>query len=320
MVNWLKRRVLPLILAVAMLASYLPVSAFAEGDDNTKYLDVLAGQSMGYYDAGKALGVEPSVSIGNGSTTYRIFDSDGKKVFPVTDIPDSGWIWDLAALLDSDKNTWSEIASGTYTVQKGNISGSVKYSINWDEAIPFQVRYYSNLQVSTNLQEGTDGIKINGETTTSANLYEGEPATIVIPDVAGYTYTVDGATPVEGEENTYTVAYQNQPQTNVTVTYSPEQAVTVQVAAEDATVQVNGSDYTDGMQVAANSDVTLTIKPAANKYVSAVTVNGKDKAVSFDSKTGTYTTDTFQASAGGETDMVEVTCGTIIPTNDISLS
>ena len=35
MVNWLKRRVLPLILAVAMLASYLPVSAFAEGEGPT---------------------------------------------------------------------------------------------------------------------------------------------------------------------------------------------------------------------------------------------------------------------------------------------
>lgn len=322
MVNWLKRRVLPLILAVAMLASYLPVSAFAEGDDNTKTLEVQAGpdQKLGYTEISNEFGLQLLSS--DGGSTYKIFDSNGTQVFPTKNVSYSGNIFQIGSLLALLSDGWSNIPAGDYTLQKGTVEVTWRsYSTKWEtETIPFKVKRYSNLHIDTvNLPEGTpSGITINGETATDAKLYDGESATLAIPDVEGYTYTVDGAALVEGEKNTYTVAYQDQPQTNVTVTYSPAEAATVQVASEDATVQVNGSNYTDGMQVAANSEVTLTIKPAANKYVSAVTVNGEDKAVSFNSDTDTYTAK-FQAGAGNTTDQVVVTSNLIIPTDALEI-
>lgn len=79
MITWLRRRVLPLLLVVAMLASYLPVSAFAEGED-TKTLEVKVGNSLDYREIANELGI--SINEGLKTYTYRIFDATNNEVYP----------------------------------------------------------------------------------------------------------------------------------------------------------------------------------------------------------------------------------------------
>ena len=71
MITWLRRRVLPLILVVAMLASYLPLSAFADEGNVWK---VQAGTSLSLTD------VTTRFPECNGHL-WKIVDSEGKDAY-----------------------------------------------------------------------------------------------------------------------------------------------------------------------------------------------------------------------------------------------
>lgn len=108
MITWLRRRVLPLFLVVVMLASYLPVSAFAEGED-TKALEVKVEQEFTYVDLASSLGVSisdlgdfASAIVSNGSIqTYSIWDG-GEKIYPA--VAETGNAGDLSGFLTG--NPW----------------------------------------------------------------------------------------------------------------------------------------------------------------------------------------------------------------------
>lgn len=105
MITWLRRRVLPLLLVVAMLASYLPVSAFAEGED-TKTLEVKVGNSLDYREIANELGI--SINEGLKTYTYRIFDATNNEVYPGID-------WNNFTLEDLGKLVpWTPNASVLY--------------------------------------------------------------------------------------------------------------------------------------------------------------------------------------------------------------
>ena len=140
MVNWLKRRVLPLILAVAMLASYLPVSAFAEGDDPTNIWEVsVSDVTLDYLD----ISAKVKEFAGN-MVLWRVLNEQTGDAYNSTDLT----------------KTWTA-TDGVYKIQKYNWG-------KWQDVTEFEMKLYSTLTVNVvGLSQGTaSGVKIGDEVVT----------------------------------------------------------------------------------------------------------------------------------------------------------
>lgn len=324
MITWLRRRVLPLILVVAMLASYLPLSAFAEGE---KPLEVQVGSSLDYIGLANSLGVSiPDISdfagaiLANKSMkVYSIWDGD-TKIFP--DVPENGRAVDLTGFLTG--GIWKPEKSKQYSVRIGTaqFAGSFlskEYTITWqdDGRFLFEVKRYSALNVNvTGLEEGvTADVTVNGESTlTGVKLFEGESATITVPNVAGYSFTVTGATLVEGTTDTYRVDFANTPDTNVTVNYAKMTDAVVTVdSGSPVSVNYGGDDFAPGssFNVEGETAFSVTITPPDNQYVSEVTLDDVSQAVTYNQESNTYTA-ALTAGKAGATQTLSVTCAPII--------
>lgn len=324
MITWLRRRVLPLLLVVAMVASYLPMSAFAEGED-TKTLEVQVGQELSYKNIADNLGLTLFTANGAGKI-YKIYDNSGTCVFPETSINDNGNLLALGALVSLFGQKTAFSSGSSYSVQVGDLNITYKstifgdvptgYEIAWsEERIP--VNIYSLLNVSVTGLEGSDtaDVTVNGESNLSGiKLFEGESAQIKVPDVEGYSFTVTGATPVEGTTDTYQVDFANTPDTTVTVNYAKMTDAVVTVdSGSPVSVNYGGTDFAanTSFNVPGETEFSVTIAAPANQYVSSVALDGKEASSLDYVGNGTYTA-TLTAGAAGAAQTLSVTCAPVL--------
>ncbi len=313
MITWLRRRVLPLLLVVAMLASYLPVSAFAEGED-TKTLEVKVGNSLDYREIANELGI--SINEGLKTYTYRIFDATNNEVYPGID-------WNNFTLEDLGKLVpWTPNASGSYTIETGLVKFSLKgFSVDWTGDVKsFDIKFYSELNVSvTGLDAGdTADVTVNGESNLSGvKLFEGESATITVPAVKGYSVAVTGATLQEGSEDTYQVAFAGSSDVNVTVNYTKltDASITVD-SGSPVSVNYGGNNFAPGtsFNVPGGAAFSVTITAPENQYVTGVTLTSADGAAVTCEPTyadGVYTAE-LPAGEAGTAQTLSVTCAPVL--------
>lgn len=332
MVNWLKRRVLPLILAVAMLASYLPVSAFAEGDDPTVW-EIQAGTLISY---SQVKGEFPEATsklwkIVDGSNTdvYVPFelDSSSIKSISLSDIVSALWTGDWSKIQQKLANAtgWEPEAdeSKQYYVLPGSLNRS--FQLEWDNnnKVPFKFHFYSNVETTVTPAELSDNV-----TVTTNQAFQDAPGSITVQPVEGYdvTVTMGGNTisPNSDDNTVYSIPFDSTGTSTVNVSYTPKTYATVNVESSGADVMVNETAYTgEPVKVSPGSTVELTIIPADNMYLpaSGVVVDGnalQSKDVQFNSDAKTYTA-TFTAGSADDEHQVKVTCEPVIPTDPLEI-
>lgn len=297
MVNWLKRRVLPLILAVAMLASYLPVSAFAEGDDPTVWeiscSDVPLSRSTIYnhFDLGPL-------------TVFRILNTDGGQVYNSAD--------------NLGQSVWNA-ENGVYKIQKNNWG-------KWQDVAQFEVKLYSTMTVNIiGLPQGTaSGVKIGDEVVTdtkAVNLYADETKTVTADEVEGYNPPVVKVG--DSEVGTpYTVKYGSD--VTVNVTYTPMTSATVFVGKTNgATVSYEGQNV-PSFNVEGGNTFAVTVTRPANEYVSAVTMvkegdgTTENGTVSYNGDNNSYSV-SMPVVNKGEKWTLNVSCEPVIGVKDSEL-
>lgn len=292
MITWLRRRVLPLLLVVAMLASYLPVSAFADEGDTW---DI-------YYASAS------SISADDIREQFGLSWKDRFRIVTNPDTPDDSVAYDS---LNDWGETWSCKNKTTYTLQLGNVFGK-----NWNTKATFTTRFYSNVTVTSTGAEG--GVTISGgsfgtQTVTGEQtfkLYEGETATINVNEVPGYTISNVSAQGVTGENSPYTASYGTD--ATINVTYAASTETTIRIGETNgANVAYNGNEVSDTVNVEGGSSFDVTITPPANQYVSAVALDGVDASSLTYNGDGTYTA-TMTAGAAGAAQTLSVTCAPVI--------
>lgn len=109
---------------------------------------------------------------------------------------------------------------------------------DWKDAGTLQVKIYYHVDFAV---EGNDagGVQIDGQDTVQAKVYQNESVTFTVKSIDGYDVTVEGAS--KNGDGSYTIE-NVQGNTSVKVKYALKQFSTVQsVANENAQIKINGN-------------------------------------------------------------------------------
>lgn len=155
------------------------------------------------------------------------------------------------------------LQSNVYDVQTRQPFGK------WKNAGTMQVKIYYNLGFVVEGHEA-GGVLIDGQSASSAKVYQNEAVTFSVKDIDGYDVTVEGVT--QNENGTYTVA-SVQADTTVKVVYTLRQYSTVEsTAVENAKIKINGSSDAS-VKVENNKEFTIEVTPNAGYAVTEIKVN-----------------------------------------------
>lgn len=302
MVNWLKRRVLPLILAVAMLASYLPVSAFAEGDAPTNIWEVsVSDTKLNYLDISAKV-KEFAGNIG----VWKVLNEQTGDAYNSTDFT----------------KAWTA-TDGVYKIQEGENHGTLfKPDWVWNDVAQFEMKLYSTLTVNISGFGGSpSGVTVDGEAVTESSkefrLYAGEQKVVEASEVEGYNPPVVKVG--DSEVGTpYTVGYGSD--VTVNVTYTPTTSATIFVGETDgATVSYEGQNVSS-FNVEGGNTFAVTVTQPASQYVSAVTLvndegTSQNGTVTYNKENNNYTVSMPVVNAG-EKWTLNVSCEPVIAVPD----
>lgn len=290
MITWLRRRVLPLILVVAMLASYLPLSAFAE-DENVWKIPK-SNNSISYLDVSKKVR-----EFAGDITLWKIVGDPG---------------FESSSILQS----WTP-NNGTYTIQKGNLSGPIwSPTTTWENVATFKVKLYSQLTVTVNVPNAVtvNGGSVENQSVTDQSTFElfeeNGDVTVTANDIERYhlsSIEVNGKS-IEG--NTYTATYGTD--ATVNVTYAADTEATIQLGdTNGAAVTYENTPVSGSFTVPGNTEFSVTIAPPENQYVSAVALGDSPATTLSYNRDDTYTA-TLTAGAAGSQQTLNVTCSQVI--------
>lgn len=291
MITWLRRRVLPLILVVAMLASYLPLSAFAE-DENVWKIPK-SNNSISYLDVSKKVR-----EFAGDITLWKIVGDPG---------------FESSSILQS----WTP-NNGTYTIQKGNLSGLIwSPTTTWENVATFEVKLYSQLTVTVNVPNAVtvNGGSVENQSVTNQSTFElfeeNGDVTVTATDIEGYQLSSIEVNGKSIEGNTYTATYGTD--ATVNVTYAADTEATIQLGdTNGAAVTYENTPVSGSFTVPGDTEFSVTIAPPENQYVSAVALDGANsESVPYDQESNTYTA-TLTAGAAGAKQTLSVTCAPII--------
>ena len=155
------------------------------------------------------------------------------------------------------------LQSNVYDVQTRQPFGK------WKDAGTMQVKIYYNVGFVVEGHEA-GGVLIDGQSASSAKVYQNEAVTFSVKDIDGYDVTVEGVT--QNENGTYTVA-SVQADTTVKVVYTLRQYSTVEsTAVENAKIKINESSDAS-VKVENNKEFTIEVTPNAGYAVTEIKVN-----------------------------------------------
>lgn len=300
MITWLRRRVLPLILVVAMLASYLPLSAFA---DEGNFWDIHFASAS-------------SISAQDIRDQFELKDTDTFRIVTDPNDADNSVVYQANAW-NVGSGTWSCDNNATYTLQRFDVKVvNWKPKSEWTTIATFTTRFYSNVTVTSAGAEG--GVTISGGSfgdqtvsgTQTFKLYQDEQATITVAGVEGYTIGGIEATGVNGDSSPYTATYGTD--ATVNVTYAADTEATIQLGDTNGAVVTYGDTSVNGsFTVPGGEPFAVKIDPPENQYVSAVALGESPATTLSYNEDGTYTA-TLPAVATGTTQTLSVTCAQVI--------
>lgn len=140
---------------------------------------------------------------------------------------------------------------------------------SWKDVGTIQVKIYYNVDF---VMEGNDagGVQIDGQDVVQAKAYQNESLTFTVKSIDGYDVTVEGAS--KNGDGSYTIE-NVQGDTSVKVKYALKQFSTVQsVANENAQIKINGSSDAS-VQVQNQAQFQIEVVPNAGYAVTEIKVN-----------------------------------------------